>query len=474
MKMPVGDLAPELALLLAAAALLATVSFLPHRRHGLAAPLALLGLALSAFFTVRQGDVPAQLTFHGTWALDGATAAARLIVLATTALAVALSPDWMRSDRRHGEYYALLLFAALGAVMLAGTADTLELVVAVLLSSVTGYTLAAYHRAWPLSVEAGMKYFLVGAFANTVLVLGVVLLYGLSGETGYAEVRRALAVGGDLVPSGALLPAVAAVVAGLAFKIAAFPAHAWLPDVAEGAPAPAAAFLTVAPKVGGLVALARFVDLLPPEAVPWRALVAVLALVTMTLGNLAALWQRDLRRLIGWSSVSQSGYALMAVVVLGASGEALPALLFFLLGYAVANLAAFAVVAELRGRTAIAGYAGLAAARPGAAAVLALAFLSLVGVPPLAGFVGKLGLFTAAIDGGYPWLAVAAVANTVVSLFYYLRVLGTVYFDAPAGEVATLGRWSRWTMLAAGALTVGAGLGAGWLLARLGGVALLP
>src|SRR5699024_8716261 len=155
-------------------------------------------------------------------------------------------------------------------------------------------------------------------------------------------------------------------------------------------------------------------------------LIAALSVTTMTIGNLAALWQTDVRRLLGWSSVSQSGYALMAVAVIGLTDQALPALLFFLAAYAAANLAAFAVVTQLRGRTDIEHYRGLAAARPGVALVLVLSFLSLVGIPPLAGFVGKLLLFLAAIDAGYAWLAVAAVINTVVSLFYYLRVLAPV------------------------------------------------
>lgn len=479
--MPIGDVAPEIALAVAAVAVLLTVSFVRRERAWLGAPLALLGLAVAAGLVVRQTGGPAALTFHGTWALDGAAAAAKLAILAVAALAAAMAPHWLASDKRHGEWYAVLLLSTLGAILLAGAADTLELVVAVLLSSVTGYTLAAYHRSWPLSVEAGMKYFLIGALTNALLVIGVAILFGLVGSTGYRQTAEALAgAGGSAGGWQALLPllaAVALVAVGLAYKLAAFPAHAWMPDVAEGSPVPSAAFLTVAPKIGAAVALARFVDLFPEGVVPWRELVAFLAVKTMTLGNLAALWQSDLRRLIGWSSVSQSGYALVAVVAVGRSELALPALLFFLAGYAAANLAAFAVVAELRGRTEIEHYRGLGGERPVAAAVLAVAFLSLVGIPPLAGFVGKLGLFAAALEAGYGWLAVVAVANTVISLFYYLRVLGPVYFDelpAEAPAVGSLGRWSLAAMAVAGVLTVALGLGAEGVLGVLRGVTLMP
>jgi len=224
-------------------------------------------------------------------------------------------------------------------------------------------------------------------------------------------------------------------VLGLAFKLGAVPAHAWVPDVADGAPAPVAAFLTVAPKVGALIAISRLMFTLPEEQVGWRLLVAVLAAATMTLGNLAALWQDDVRRLLGWSAVSQSGYGLMAVVALGRSELAIPSLLFFLVAYAVANLAAFGVVVELRGRADRATYAGLATAQPLLALVLVVSVLSLVGVPPLAGFTAKLALFGAAIDAGYTWLAILAVANTVVSLAYYLRVIAPSYFEPLAAPV---------------------------------------
>ncbi len=469
--MPVGDIVPEIAVLLAAVAVLLGAAFIPHRQHRLGAPLALIGLAAAALLCASQLGGNPRLTFSGVWALDHASIWARLLILAATAVAVLLTPGWLASDRRHGEYYAVLLLSALGAMVIAAATDTMELVMGVLLSSVTGYTLAAYHRDWALSVEAGMKYFLVGALANTLLLIGVTLLFGLYGATGYRELAGAIAGG----PSqGLALLALALSVVGVGFKLAAVPAHAWMPDVAEGAPAPSVAFLTVAPKIGAAIALARLLALFPPEAIAWRPLVAVIAAATMTLGNLAALWQSDLRRLLGWSSVSQSGYALMAVAVTGATPWALPALVFFLAGYAVANLAAFAVVTQLRGRTQIDHYRGLGAAHPWAAAVLALALLSLVGIPPLAGFVGKLTLFVAAIDGGYGWLAVVAVINTVVSLFYYLRVIAPMYFEPPSAQVAVLARGAASGMLLAGTGVVLLGLAAQALLAPLAGATLLP
>lgn len=474
--MPIGDVLPELALIAAAVAALLTASFIPHPRHGLVALIAVAGLAAAAGFAIRIAGRPPALTFQGTWALDGATAGARLLIIAFTGLTVALSPGWLRSDRRHGEYYAVLLMSALGAVMIAGATDTIELVVGVLLSSVTGVTLAAYHRDWPLSVEAGMKYFLVGALANAMLVIGVVLLFGLTGATGYEAMAAALRERAAAGAAGwGTLAAVGFIVVGLAYKLAAFPAHTWLPDVAEGAPVPSAAFLTVVPKIGALVALARLAQLLPDALVPWRLMIAALAVATMTIGNLGALWQTDVRRLLGWSSISQSGYALVAVAALGRADLAVPALLFFLAAYGAANTAAFAAVAHLRGRTALDDYRGLGRQRPWIAVALLVAFLSLVGIPPLGGFVGKLTVFAAAIDAGYAWLAVVAVANTVISLFYYLRVLGPVYFEDPGTDtVPVLGRLSGWAVVVAVVVTVAMGVVAEPGLALLRSAALLP
>ncbi|WP_404383159.1 NADH-quinone oxidoreductase subunit N [Caenispirillum salinarum] len=470
--MPVGDILPEIALILTAVAVLLTASFTPHRLQWIGAVLALIGLAVAAALTAGQIGAH-RLTFSGTWALDGASTYGRLVILAATAFCVVLTPRWLADDKRHGEYYAILLFSALGALVLAAAADLLELVMGVLLSSVTGYTLAAWHRDWALSVEAGMKYFLVGALANVILLIGVTLMTGMLGGFGFADLAPALAAPGAASPL--LLLGVALVVIGLSFKLGAVPAHAWMPDVAEGAPAPAAAFLTVVPKIGAAIALARLVSLVPPDALAIRPVVAVISVATMTLGNLAALWQDDVRRLIGWSSVSQSGYALMAVVVVSLSGGAVSALLAFLTAYAVGNLAAFAVVTHLRGRTDRAHYAGLARTRPVAATVLILAFLSLVGIPPLVGFFGKLTLFLTTIDGGYAWLAAVAVANTVASLFYYLRVVGPMVFEGDdARRPAVLGRWTAVAVLTGGVLTVALGLAAEPGLAAFGAARLLP
>jgi len=456
--MPIGDLLPEIVLLVGAVIIVLFASFAPHKHQAWAAGLALIALALAAVFSLMQWQQPPMRTFSGVWALDTAAVATKLLVLLAGAIAVALSPDWMRRDRRHGEYYALCLFTLLGVIMMASANDSMELVVGILLSSTASYPLVAYHRGFAPALEAGMKYFLIGALTNSLLVVGVVLLFGLVGDTDYARTAQVLAASPNAAPL-ALSVSVACIVLGLTFKLAAFPGHAWMPDVAQSAPAPIAALLTVAPKVGAAAAPARFVSLLPASQL-WPVIVALIAVVTMTLGNLAALKQTDVRRLLGWSSVSQSGYALMAVVVIGVEPQAPGALLAFLAAYALANLAAFAVVTHLRGRTALEDYRGLGRTQPITTLILILALLSLVGIPPLAGFFGKFLLFKVTIAGGYTWLAVVAAINTVLSLFYYLRVIAVTMFNPLAGEVHVLGTWSWLTMLTSGVLLIAASLGA--------------
>lgn len=466
-----GDIVPELILVIGGVMALLWAVAAPKRWQGAAGIVALLtvGAALVATASMLTASDAQRLTFADTYARDGVAIWSKLIVLLGTAAVVGLSVPWFRSDPRQGEFYTLLLFSSLGAILLAGATDLKEFVVAMVLSSATGYVLVGYHRRSSAGSEAAIKYYLIGALVSAGMLIGVAYVYGLAGAT----TLRALESG--LTPSGGFGLAIGAVLIllAIAFKIGSVPAHSWMPDVAQGAPAPVAAFVTSMPKVGGLVFLARLALTLPMDGPDWRLLVALLSTATMTLGNLAALWQSDVRRLLGWSAVSQTGYGLMAIVALERSDLAVPSLLFFLVAYVIGNLAAFGVVVELRGRTDLSAYAGIGRSRPVLLGVLLLAFLSFIGVPPLAGFVAKLLLFGAAIDADYAWLAAAAAVNTVISIAYYVRVLAPAYFGARPDRVPALARPAAMAALTMGLAIVMVGILAEPLMAGFAASALL-
>ena len=372
------------------------------------------------------------MVFDATWAVDGPTTAARLIVLPATLLTICLMVPQVKHSKRESESYVLLLLAALGALALAGASDVLVLAVAYLLASIPLYALAGLARD-SSGTEAALKLYLLGAFLGIAMLLGVTLLFGVAGGTSYADLATGLA-GAPVAP---VALAVVALLAGLMFKAGGVPGHFWVPDVAEGARTGVAGFLTTVPKVGGLIAAYRVLDAVPTDVVDWPLVVAVLAALSMTLGNLAAFHQSSPRRLLGWSTVSQVGYLLMAVAVAGQADLALGSLLLYLAAYAVTNLGAFAVVAGCESRRTLADYRGLARHSPALAGSLLVCLLSLVGTPPTAVFVGKVTVFAAAWDGGLAWLVVIAAVNTVASLFYYLRWLAPVFLTAgaPAGDV---------------------------------------
>lgn len=464
------DVVPELVLVVGGVLVLLYALAAPRRLQSGAAVLALLTVAVAVAATIPMLDGPETYTFAETYARDLPAVWAKLIVLAATAAVIVLSLPWFRSDPRSGEYYTLLLFSSLGAVLLAGATDLKQFVVSMLLSSATGYILTAYHRLSRASAEAGIKYFLLGALTSASMLIGIAYLFGLAGTTTLPGMRTGLA--SESGPG--LAVAAALVIVAVAFKLGAVPAHAWVPDVAEGAPAPVAAFVTSVPKVGAFVFLARLMLVLPTDGLGWRPLVAVIAAITMTLGNLAALWQDDVRRLLGWSSVSQTGYGLLAIVALQRSDLALPSLLYFLIAYVLANVAAFAVVVQLRGRTDRLGYSGLARARPVLAATLTIALLSFIGVPPFAGFAAKLSLFAAVIEAGYGWLAVLGAINTVVSIAYYARLLAPMYFEDLPRPVPVLSRGVGFTAIVTGTAVVLAGVGAEPFFRAFDGISLLP
>jgi NADH-quinone oxidoreductase subunit N len=389
-------------------------SFTPRRRQGWLRAVAALALVGSAVAAV-VGSGSASAAFGGAFAVDVATTVARVVVSVSTIVVLVLAADEVSEDARESETYALLLFAATGVLVLAGARDLLVLAVGFLLASIPLYALVGLGRT-ARAAEAALKTYLLGALFGIVLLLGVTLLYGVGGTTAYPELASVLADG----PTPVLATGVVAVLAGLAFKAGSVPAHFWVPDAAEGATGLAAAFATTVPKVGAVIAVYRLVEALP-DALAWGVLVGVLAVASMTLANLAAFGQDDPRRLLGWSTVSQVGYLLVPVAVAGRSDLALPALLLYLAGYAVTNLAAFAVTSALPGVRTLSGYSGLMGTSPLLAVALVIALLGLVGTPPTVVFVGKLTTATAAWDGGMAWLTVAVLVNTLASLFYYLR-----------------------------------------------------
>jgi NADH-quinone oxidoreductase subunit N len=450
------DVLPVLIFAGGAILLIFYVMFVPRAQQVWAALGATIVLAIAGFASGWYLGDPPGMTFFGTFAADRTWLWGTLIIIVVTVLTVALSVEWFRPDPREGEYYVLLLLSALGAVLLAGAVDLMEMIVAMLMSSVTGYTLAAYHRKSRAATESGIKYYLLGALANGAMVYGVALLFGLSGGTSFADLREGLV---DADPT-ALIVAFALVAIGIAFKLGAVPAHQWMPDVAQGSPAPAAAFLLVAGKVGALIVLMRFAVVLPETTVGWRPLVAVMAAITMTLGNLAALWQDDVRRMLGWSSVSQTGYGLLAVVAVGRSDLAVPSMLFFLAAYALGNMAAFGVIVSLRGLTSRESFRGLGSTHPWLMGALVVSFLSFIGIPPIGGFTAKLLLMGAVIESGYAWLAILTVINSAISLFYYARVMGPAYFEPAADERPTMGRLAFWAVGVAAVGVVAIGVGA--------------
>lgn len=435
-------LLPELLLLLGAVTTLLSGSFLPRTRQGIAGLVAAAALAGSAVAAVAgRAD---QTVYDHSYAIDAATTTARVIIPAAALLIIAMSTGRVRGDRRQTEFYVLVLLAALGADLLAGAADLLVLAVGYLLATIPLYALAGWGRDGR-AAEAALKLYLLGALVGLLLLTGVALLYAAAGTTRYDHLAATL----PAAPPALAAVGAVAVLAGLLFKAGAAPVHFWVPDAVEGATTGAATVLTTIPKIGALIAAFRLLGAVPTDT-GWPLFTAVVAAVTMTLGNLAAFGQSSVRRLLAYSTISQVGYLLMAVTVAAATGRALPALLLYLTGYAVTNAGAFAVVAALPGRESLDDYRTVAGRHPAIAAALVICLLGLVGTPPTAVFAGKLTVFTAAWDGGYAWLVVVAAANTVASLFYYLRWLRPAFTgragafpgeherDRPAATIAVL------------------------------------
>jgi NADH-quinone oxidoreductase subunit N len=467
-------LIPELLLLAGAVLGLLLGAWLPRHRQYLVRLLALGAAVAGLVATAAAAVQPDQVVFGTSYAVDTLTHATRVIVLVAVLVALAVSVDGTTGHRRETEFVVLLLLGALGTIVLGGASDLLLLFAGFLLASVPLYALAGWDKQ-ALGVEAAMKYYLSGAFLGVAMLTGTAILYGAGRTTAYGPLRDGLAA----APAAAAAVGLVAVLAGLLFKAGAVPAHFWVPDVTEGTPPPVAAIVTTIPKIGALVAGYRLlVVAVPPEVVDWPLLVALLAASSMTLGNLAAFFQTSVQRLLAYSTVSQVGYLLIAVAVAGRAELAQPALLFYVAAYAITNLGAFAVVAELPHARTLEDYRGLARAHPGLAAVLVVCLFGLIGTPPTAVFVGKLTVFTAAVDGGLAWLAVLAVVNTVASVFYYLRWIAPAFRRgdeaARSGALQPAGSWSAVTAYVAATVTVLLGVLGGIVLPLLAGPPAVP
>ncbi|WP_246633727.1 NADH-quinone oxidoreductase subunit N [Pseudonocardia nigra] len=453
-------LLPELLLLGGAVVGLLLCSWLPRHRQRLVRLLAAAAAVAGLVATAVAAAGPDRVVFGTSYAVDTLTHATRAIVLVAVLVALALSVDGTAGHRRETEFVVLLQLGSLGTILLGGANDLLLLFAAFLLASIPFYALAGWNQQ-SLGVEAALKYYLTGAFLGVTMLTGTVILYGVGRTTAYGTLREGLAA----APAVAVGVGLVALLAGVLFKIGAVPAHFWVPDVTDGTPAPVAAIVTTIPKIGGLVAAYRLLLVaVPPEAVDWPLLLAVLAAASMTLGNLAAFFQTSVQRLLAYSTVSQVGYLLMAVAVAGRAELAQPALLFYLAAYAITNLGAFAVVAELPHARTLDDHRGLARRHPGLAVALAVCLFGLIGTPPTGVFVGKLTVFTAALDGGFAWLAVLAIVNTVASVFYYLRWIAPAFRRGEATVLQPAGGWSAAVAYAAAIVAV--------LLGVLGGVVL--
>ncbi|MAW63161.1 MAG: NADH-quinone oxidoreductase subunit L [Acidobacteria bacterium] len=400
------------------------------------ATLAATAAALSSFVGV---DATAS---RGLLAIDGFAIFFKVIALLSAALTVLMSAPYLRVEGvRAGEYYFLILCATLGMMFMASGLDLITLFIGLETMAIAFYVLAGFLKSNPRSNEAAVKYFLLGAFSLGILLYGMSLLYGATGTTKLEGIAAALS-GQDV--GVVLVLAVVLVGAGMGFKIAAVPFHMWAPDVYEGAPTPVTAFLSVGSKAASFAMLLRiFFEGLPALAAEWKMLFWVLAVVTMTVGNIAALTQSNLKRMLAYSSIAHAGYLLIGVVVGTARG--VEAMLVYLGVYLFMQLGAFAIVTVMR-RSDVIGdelkdLNGLSKRSPIAAFAMLFFMLSLGGIPPTAGFMGKMWLFGAAVDGGAIWLAVLAVANSAVSLYYYLRVVVFMWVneDEPAGSPITIG-----------------------------------
>jgi NADH-quinone oxidoreductase subunit N len=421
---------PELILTIGGLITLMLGTFLGDRQVGLYQLAALLTLAAATVAVIALFGVNASV-FSGTLSVDAFGGFAKLIIYGASAVSILIAPRFFAGGMR-AEYPVLILFAALGMGIMASSRDLMTLYVGLELNSLAAYVLASFMRNDERSSEAGLKYFVLGALASGMLLYGISLLYGFSGTTDFTGI--ATAMGGQL--NAGLIFGIVFVLAGLAFKISAVPFHMWTPDVYEGAPTPVTAFFASAPKVAAMALMTRVViDAMGPAVGAWQQIVIFLALASIILGAVGAIGQKNIKRLLAYSSINNVGFMLIGLAAGTQAG--VEGVLTYLVVYVVTTLGAFLVVLQLRDTDgnaveSIPAMAGLASKRGWLAAAMSVFLLSLAGIPPLFGFWPKLLVFQAAVNANLVPLAVAGIVASVIGAYYYIMVIKTMVFDDPS------------------------------------------
>ena len=444
MSNDVQTIGPFIAAVLVACAVLVSDLILPGRR-AVATWVALIGLTVVAILTISVGSGGTREAYGGAYKVDALTTFLDILFVSIIALTIAFGPDYLEPrDLPVAEFATVLIFAMSGAMLISASTDLLLLFLALELMVLPGYLLAGYHKTDGYSTEGAIKYFLLGSFSSAIFLFGLAFVWGLTGSTRVAEVAAELAkiVSGGEALSPGLAMGLAFMTTGVAFKIAAVPFHYWTPDAYQGSPTPVTGYLSVGPKVGAFALILRlFVEALPALKADWLPVIVVLAAITMTLGNLVALTQNNVKRMLAYSSIAHTGYMLVGLAAWAAGRiEGTQALLFYGAAYAFMNLGAFAVVAALQRRAGVTSsldtFAGLFRREPWLAALMTLFLLSLTGIPPTAGFFAKAYVILAAVEAGGPVgiLAVITMLNAAAAAFYYLRVVLYMFVREPVTE----------------------------------------
>lgn len=435
---------PETFLSLLAMALLLLNVFVNSKSKTYLSYLSFAGIVVAAVIT-GSGWGNSIESFSGSVVLDNFATFFKMIFLVAAGLAVLISDQYMeRENCNHGELYPLILFTVVGMMFMASGTDLMTVFLGLEVMSISLYVLAGFNRANLKSNEAGLKYFLLGAFSTGFLLYGMALTYGATGTTRITKIAAAVSQISVPADNIMLLAGMLLMLTGFAFKIAAAPFHMWTPDVYEGAPTPMTAFMSAGPKAAGFAAALRvFLVALPTLQVEWSQLLWVLAVLTMTIGNITALRQDNIKRVLAYSSIAHAGYALVGFVAGNGTGTA--GILFYMLSYAFMNIGAFAVIILIakKGETNgnVSDFAGLGFKHPMLAVAMSVFLFSLAGMPPTAGFIGKFYLFSGAIQQGYIWLAIIGVLNSAASVYYYLRIMVFMYMKEPTEEF----EWSQVT-----------------------------